>query len=150
MSSHHPIQRLCSLSIDRAGVPPNHCTDTPYRSAAGVQRWVCNRESWFPCLGWQKKTHWKTERLGGALALGGCCLVKKRNNQPIVGGNNGRDDGEGARLGQNIWGVLSLVQGDKLSDAKKYKNEICCGLRWLCNNISHSTTNQKHFGACIW
>ncbi len=39
------------------------------------------------------------------MALGG----KRSNNQQIVGGNDGRDDGEGARLGWSIWGgVVSL------------------------------------------
>ncbi len=52
MSSRHcPIQRLCSLSMDRAVGAPNHCDLAPYGFVAGVQRWVCARNGWFPCLG---------------------------------------------------------------------------------------------------
>jgi hypothetical protein len=47
--------------------------------------------------------------IGGALALDGHRLVKKSNNQPIVGRNKARDDGEGAQLGRSVWGgVVSL------------------------------------------
>jgi hypothetical protein len=61
-------------------------------------------------LVWGNKTrHIKKQKdRGGALALGGRCLVKKSNNQPMVGGNYGWDDGEG-QLGQSVWvGVVSL------------------------------------------
>jgi hypothetical protein len=51
----------------------------------------------------------KNREIGGGVALGGRRLVKKSNNQQIIGRNNGQDDGEGARLGQSVWGgVVSL------------------------------------------
>ncbi len=61
-------------------------------------------------LVWGDETrHIKNREIGEALVLGGRCLVKKSNNQLIVGRNNAQDDREGARLGQSIWGdVVSL------------------------------------------
>jgi hypothetical protein len=44
-------------------------------------------------------------------------------------------------------GVLYLCAKRQIEQHKEYINEICCGLRWLCYNISHATTNQKHTGA---
>jgi hypothetical protein len=42
---------------------------------------------------------------------------------------------------------MSLCAGQLIMQCKKYKIEICRGLRWLCYDISHKTTNQKHAGA---
>ncbi len=56
----------------------------------------------FPLFGPPKQDTLKNREIGGALALGGHCLVKKSNNQQTVGGNNGRDDGEGAQLGGSV------------------------------------------------
>jgi hypothetical protein len=47
----------------------------------------------------------------GSLVLGGRRLVLRRNNQPIVGGSDRRDDGEDARLGWSVWGVLFFYFG---------------------------------------
>jgi hypothetical protein len=44
-------------------------------------------------------------------------------------------------------GVMSLHAEQQIEQRKKYKNKICCGLRWPCRDISHATTNQKHAGA---
>jgi hypothetical protein len=56
-------------------------------------------------LVWGVETrHIKKQRDRGVLALGGRLLVKKSNNQPIVGRNDARDDGEGAWLGRRVWG----------------------------------------------
>ncbi len=40
----------------------------------------------------------------GSLALGGCRLVVRHNNQLVVGGRDGRDDGEDAQPGLSVWG----------------------------------------------
>jgi hypothetical protein len=147
MSSRHcPIQRLCYISIDRAAAPPNHRAVAPYRSVAGIQCWVCNCDGSFPCLRQWNKTHKKRREIWGVLALGGHHLVKKSNNQPIVGRNGARDDGEGARLGRIVRGVLSICAEQQIEQCKKYKSKICCSLRWPCYDISHATTNQKHEG----
>jgi hypothetical protein len=45
--------------------------------------------------------------------------------------------------------VLSLRAGWQIEQCKKYKNKICCGIRWPCYNISHATTNQKHAGSAM-
>jgi hypothetical protein len=34
---------------------------------------------------------------------------KKSNNQQTVSGNDGMDDGEGARLGQSVWGGFASL-----------------------------------------
>ncbi len=47
---------------------------------------------------------------------------------------------------ERFGGVLSLCAGRLIVPCKKYKNEICHGLRWLCYDVSHTTTNQKHAG----
>ncbi len=74
-------------------------------------------------LDWGDKTrHIENRERGGALALGGRHLVKKSNNLQIVSGNNGRDDGEGVRLGRSIWGGYCLfVRGVKSRDKKIQK-----------------------------
>jgi hypothetical protein len=122
-----PIQRLCSLSIDRAAAPPNPCAIALYRSVAGIQCRDCDGWS----LVWGDKTqHIKIQRHGGGgIGLRWPLFGKKSNNQPIVGGNNARDDGEGARLGRSVWGGCCLFMwGSKLSDAKNTKNKTCRGL----------------------
>ncbi len=40
----------------------------------------------------------------GSLALGGCHLVVRHNNQPIVGGSHRMDDGKDGRPGWSVWG----------------------------------------------
>ncbi len=46
-----------------------------------------------------------TNREGdGSSALGGCRLVLRHNNQPIVGGSDRKDGGEDARPGWSVWG----------------------------------------------
>ncbi len=44
----------------------------------------------------------KNRERDGALALRGCHLVVQHNNQSMVGGSNGRDDGEDAQPGWSI------------------------------------------------
>jgi hypothetical protein len=51
----------------------------------------------------------KKKRKRNALALGGHCFIFRHSNKPIVGGSNGRDDGEDARQGWSVWeGVVSF------------------------------------------
>jgi hypothetical protein len=73
---------------------------------------------------WIAKTrHIKNRGMGGALALGGHRLVKKSNNQQTVGGNNERDDREGAQLGWRVWGsIVSLCRAAE--QCKKYKKKM--------------------------
>jgi hypothetical protein len=62
-------------------------------------------------FGATKQDKLKNRHIGGALALGGRRLVKKSNNKQIVGGNERKDVGEGARLGWSVWGgVVSLCR----------------------------------------
>ncbi len=64
-----------------------------------------------PLFGATKQDTLNNREIGGALALDGRHLVEKSNNQQTVGRNDGRDDGEGARLGQSVWeGVASLCK----------------------------------------
>jgi hypothetical protein len=54
-------------------------------------------------LGWDAKLRCIKKREGdGSSALGGCRLVVRHNNQPIVGSRDKRDDEEDAQPG---WGV---------------------------------------------
>ncbi len=50
-------------------------------------------------------------------------MVIRHNNQAIVGGSDGRVDGEDARPGWSIWrgGVFFLFWGGELNDKKYYK-----------------------------
>ncbi len=77
-----------------------------------------------PLFGATKQDTSKNREIGWVLALGGRGLVKKSNNQPIVGENDAQDDGEGARLGQSVWGVLSLCARQQIERCKKYKNRL--------------------------
>jgi hypothetical protein len=68
-------------------------------------------------------------------------LVLRRNNQPIVGSNDRRDDGEDALPGWRVWGgVFFLFRGGELNDKKITKIKYIEGLRWppfdilSCNN----------------
>jgi hypothetical protein len=84
-------------------------------------------------LVWGNKNTSKSREIGGALAfLGGRRLVKKSNNQPIVGGNYARDDGEGARLGRNVGGVLSLRAWRQIEQYKNTKIKYVVGLDAQC------------------
>jgi hypothetical protein len=75
-------------------------------------------------LVWGNKTrNIKKQREGGGVGLRWPLLGQKSNNQQIVGRNDGRDDGEAARLGQRVvWGVLSLRAGQQIKQHKKCKN----------------------------
>ncbi len=78
-----------------------------------------------PLVGTPNKDALKNREGDGSSALGGRRLVLRRNNQPIVGGSDRRDDGEDARLGWSVWGgVFFLFRGGELNDKKSYKNNI--------------------------
>ncbi len=78
-----------------------------------------------PLVGMPNKDASKNREGDGSLALGGRRLVLKRNNQPIVGGSNRRDDGEDARPGWSVWGgVFFLFWGGQLNNENNYKNKI--------------------------
>ncbi len=69
----------------------------------GVGRMVTHR------LGWDINRQ-KNIKMGGPLALDGCCLMGGHNNQPKVGIDGGRDIEEERRPGRNVWGgVVSLL-----------------------------------------
>jgi hypothetical protein len=57
-----------------------------------------------PLVGMPNKDASKNREGDGSSALGGRRWVVRHNNQPIVGGSNRRDDGEGAQPGWSIWG----------------------------------------------
>ncbi len=61
-------------------------------------------------LVWGNKTrHIEKQRERGGIGLRWPPFGQKSNNQQIVGENDGRGDGEGARLRQSVWGgVVSL------------------------------------------
>ena len=55
-----------------------------------------------PLVGMPNKDASKNRKGGGTLALGGCRLAVRHNNQPIVGGSDRRDDEEDARPGWSV------------------------------------------------
>ncbi len=57
-----------------------------------------------PLVGMPNKDASKSIEGDGSLALGGCGLVVRHNNQPIFGGSDRMDDGEDARPGWSVWG----------------------------------------------
>ncbi len=72
-----------------------------------------------PLVGTPNEDASKNREEGRSLALGGCRLGRRRNNQPIVGGSYKRDDGEDARPGWSVWGgVFFSFWGGELNDEK--------------------------------
>ncbi len=57
-----------------------------------------------PLVGTLSEDASKNRERDGSLALGGRRLVLRRNNQPIVGGSDRRDDGEDPRPGWSVGG----------------------------------------------
>jgi hypothetical protein len=58
----------------------------------------------------------------GSLALGGCRLVARHNNQRIVGGSNRMDDGEDAWPGWSVWEGVFLISGQQFD--MEYAKEV--------------------------
>jgi hypothetical protein len=56
-----------------------------------------------PLVGMLNEDASKKREGDGSSALGGCHLVLRHNNQPIVGGSDRMDDGEDARPGWSVW-----------------------------------------------
>jgi hypothetical protein len=56
-----------------------------------------------PLVGMPNKDASKIREGDRSLALGGCRLVVRHNNQPIVGGSDRRDDGEDELPGWSVW-----------------------------------------------
>jgi hypothetical protein len=112
-SCTRPIQQLCSLSMDRAVAPPNHCALAPYGFIAGVQRLGCAQ--WLvPLFGINFEATSKNREIGGALALGGRCFMNIFNNQMEVGVRGRRFIEEDTKLGRNVqWGVIFLFRAVK-------------------------------------
>jgi hypothetical protein len=96
-------------------------------------------------LVWANKTiHIKKQRDRGGVGLRWPSCGQKSNNQPIVGGNDVRGDGEGAQLGQSIWGgVVHFVQGGKLRDLKNTKIKYAMALDG-CVTIFHMQQPTKN------
>jgi hypothetical protein len=128
----NPPEALPSLTMDRAAVPPNHCAIATYESIAGAQCWVSVCLA--PLFWATKQDTSNNSEMGGALTLGGRCLVKKQQQK-----NSGQKQRKG-------WWRGSLSPGLQIERRKNYINEICRGLRWPCYNISHATTTQQHVG----
>ncbi len=57
-----------------------------------------------PLVGMPNEDASKNREGNRSLALGGCCLVVRHNNQPIVGSSDRMDDGEDAWPGWSVWG----------------------------------------------
>ncbi len=87
----NPPAALPTLTMNRAVPPPNHCALALYGSVAGAQHWVHAHDGWFLLFGATKQDTSTYKEIGGMLALGGHRLVKKSNNQQIVGRNDRRE-----------------------------------------------------------
>ncbi len=71
-----------------------------------------------PLAGMPNKNASKNREGGRSSALGGRRMVLRRNNQPIVGGSDRRDDGEDARLGGVYGGGVFLISGRRIEQRK--------------------------------
>ncbi len=89
----------------------------------------------------------KNSKMGGPLALDGCRLMGRHNNQPKVGINGERGIEEERRPGRNVWGGVVSLLGAANQRRKKTRTKICCDLRGPLTNENHTTTNQKHASA---
>ncbi len=105
-SSCCPIQQLCSLSLDRAAVPPNLGAVAPQKSIERARKPsnLCSLVSDHLFGGCKQNTSKNTER-GGVLALDGCHLIEGHKNQLKVSSGGGRGIGEEAQQGENVWGI---------------------------------------------
>jgi hypothetical protein len=67
--------------------------------------------------------------MGVALALGGCHLIGRYNNQIGFGDRGRRDVGEEVPPGWSVWGVVMASIWAAIGTTKKNKNIIHLGLR---------------------
>jgi hypothetical protein len=81
------------------------------------------------------------------LALDGCHLIERHNNQPKVGRNDGLEVGVTASWAiRSGWDVV-LSFGPFKGGTKNNENKTHPGLRWPPHSSLHATTNQKHASA---
>ncbi len=79
-----------------------------------------------------------------AQAIFQCTLTTLFSSIPFF--VDGRDDGEDARPGRSVWGVVFSSFMAANCRTKNDKNIFQCSLRWPPFNIIHATTNQKQAG----
>jgi hypothetical protein len=73
-----------------------------------------------PLVGMPNEDASRNREGDGSMPLVGRRLVLvRRNNQPIVGGSDRRDDGEDARLGWSVGGGVFLISGWRIERQKK-------------------------------
>jgi hypothetical protein len=97
-------RRWPSLSMGRLSAPPNNGTTASYRSHAR-HPWSGLTAQWLVCLfGAPKRDALKNREMGGALDLGGRCLMMAYNNQPRIGRINNGDVRTEARGQESAWG----------------------------------------------
>jgi hypothetical protein len=82
------------------------------------------RGAWFHCFGGDWVGRESKTKIINTLALGG---------RHFIGGTNGRDDGEEARLGWSVWGwCYFFVWGRKLNNKKITKTKYNVALDGHC------------------
>jgi hypothetical protein len=100
-----------------------------------------------PLVGTPNKDASKNRNGDKSLALDGCRLFVRHNNQPIVGGSNRMDDGEDARPGWSVWrGCFSDFGAANRTTRKITKIKYEEGVIWPLFDILQATTNQKQAG----
>ncbi len=123
MSSHCPtLRQLCPfLSMGRAKLPPNHGTTAPQRHKQAKSHRGCAQWCWFACLGGAKSEALNNWERVDALALGGCRLFYKPNNQPMVGVDIRGCFGEEVMMDHNMWRWCSPIVWGSNGATKKLK-----------------------------
>ncbi len=104
-------RRWPSLSMGRLLAPPTNGAAASYCSYA---RLPCSglAARWLVCLfGAPKRDASNNREMGGALDLGGHCLMMAYNNQPRIGGCNNGDVRVEARWRESAWGDTIPVFG---------------------------------------
>jgi hypothetical protein len=129
----HSIQRLCSLSSDRAVAAPNLCAAASYGSFAGARRWVYACNSCFPF--WAPKTrHIKKQSNRRGVGLGRPPFGQKNQDDPTRRGT-GRTagpPGTAAGVEHRGGGCCFFVQWRQIKQQKKEKE-------WTASNSLYTT-----------
>jgi hypothetical protein len=121
---HPTLQRLCPLSPWRGQLRPQIIARPlsmgPLQApSAGFALTAAGSLVWG-----NKSRHMENREIGGALALGGHCLVKKTTiNKMLVQTMEGMMESERGWVGVH-WGVLSLCAGQQIERHQKYKNNL--------------------------
>ncbi len=92
------------ISMATSAMDPNRGTADPYESTAGAGWPGLLLPRLVPLVGTMNEDALKIKEGGGSLALGGRRWVLRHNNQRIVGGSDGRDDGEDVQPGWSVRG----------------------------------------------